>query len=319
MKLPRPLAAALLALSTLAAAQAWPTQPLRLVVPFPAGGGTDALARSITDRLGARLGQSVLIENRAGASGNIGSDYVARAAPDGYTLLLHVTMMSTYKLTFPKLPYDALADLNCVGTVADSPNVLVVPAASGVRNLQDMVAAARARPGGLNYGTAGLGSPQHLATEQLARLGGFRLQHVAYKGVAPAVTDVMGGQIDMAAISLAGVLPMLEGRRVRAVTLLSARRTPLAPDIPTAAEGGIPGLDSTVRFVLMVPSRTPPAIVARLNAELNATLADPAVQQGLARVGYEALQSTPEQAQAMLRRELEIWSPIIKTLDLETR
>ena len=313
------IGAAALAFSTLSMAQSWPTQPLRLVVPFPVGGGTDTLARAIIDRLGARLGQPVLIENRAGASGNIGTDAVARSTPDGHTVLLHVTMMSTYKLTFPKLPYDALTDLVGVGTVGESPNVLVVPAGSDVHNLQQMAAAARVKAGGLNYGSAGLGSPQHLATEQLARLGNFKLQHVAYKGVAPAVTDVMGGQIDMAAISLAAVLPMIEGKRVRALALLSAKRTQLAPDIPTAAEAGMPGLDSTVRFILMAPARTPSAVVARLNADLNATLAEPAVKQALAKAGYDAMQSTPEQTQAMLRKELELWSPIIKALDLESR
>jgi tripartite-type tricarboxylate transporter receptor subunit TctC len=317
MKLNSALVAAITALATTAMAQTFPSQPVKLVVPFPAGGGTDVLARAITDKLGARLGQPLVVENRAGASGNIGSDFVAKSAPDGHTLLLAATIVATYKYTFTKLPYDALTDLTAIGTVAETPNVLVVHPSSPIKDLQGMVAAARAKPGGLNYGTAGLGGPQHLATEQLARLGNFKMQHVAYKGTAPAVVDVMGNQIDVASISLTAVLPQIESKRVHPVAVLSARRSSLAPTIPTAAEAGINGLDSSVRFLIMAPAKTPAAVVQKLNAELNQVLADPAVKQAFAKAGYDAYPSTPQEAMDMVRKEYEVWGPVINSLNLE--
>jgi tripartite-type tricarboxylate transporter receptor subunit TctC len=318
MKLkPTALAMFMACTATVSLAQTFPTQPVKLVVPFPAGGGTDVLARSITDKLAARLGQPVVVDNRAGASGNIGADYVAKSNPDGHTLLMAATMVATYKLTYAKLPFDALTDLVGIGTVAETPNVLVVHPTSPIRNLQQLATAARAKPGGLNYGTAGLGSPQHLGTEQLARLGNFKLQHVAYKGTAPAVIDVMGNQIDIASISLTAVMPQIEGKKVHPVAVLSAKRTSLAPDIPTAAESGIAGIDSSVRFLLMVPAKTPPAVVAKLNAELNQVLADPAVKQAFAKAGYDAYPSTPAESTAMVKKEFEVLGPVINSLNLE--
>ncbi len=308
---------AVVVFGTAACAQSWPTQPVKLVVPFPAGGGTDVLARAITEKLATRLGQPVQVDNRAGASGNIGADYVAKAAPDGNTILLAATMIATYKLTYTKLPFDALTDLVGAGTVAETPNVLVVPPSSPIRNLLQLAAAARAKPGGLNYGTAGLGSPQHLGTEQLAKLGHFTLQHIAYKGTAPAVIDVMGNQIDVGSISLTAVLPQIEGKKVHPLAVLSAKRSTLAPDIPTASESGFAGMDSSVRFLIMVPAKTPPAIVAKLNAELNHVLADPAVKQAFTRIGYEAYPSNPQESTAMVRREYEVLGPVINSLNLE--
>ena len=309
------LAAAACAAGALAQS-AWPSQPVKLVVPFPAGGGTDVLARAIVDKLGQRLGQPVVVDNRAGASGNIGADFVAKST-DGHTLLLAATMVATYKLTYNRLPFDALTDLVGAGTVAETPNVLVVHPSSPIRNLQQLQAAARARPGGLNYGTAGLGSPQHLGTEQLAKLGNFKLQHVAYKGTAPAVIDVMGNQIDIASISLTAVLPQIESRKVHPVAVLSAKRSSLAPDIPTAGESGIAGMDSSVRFLIMVPARQPAATVQKLNAELNQVLQDPGVKQAFAKAGYDPYPSTPEQATAMVKTEFEVLGPVIQSLNLE--
>lgn len=311
------LGAALAFTASVATAQSWPTQPVKIISPFPPGGGTDVLARALTEKMSGKLGQPVVVENRTGASGNVGADVVAKSPPDGHTLLMAATIIATYKYTYSKLPFDALTDLTAVGTVADTPNLLVVHPNSSIRDLQSLMAAANAKSGGLSYGSAGLGSPQHIATEMLARLGNFKMHHVPYRGVVPAVTDVMGNQIDVACISLPAVIAQIEARKLHAVAVLSSRRSPLAPTIPTAEESGIKGMDSSVRFVLLAPTRTPAAVVQRLNAVLNEVLADPAIRQSFARAGYEPHSSTPGEATAMIKREYDLPGPVINGLNLE--
>jgi tripartite-type tricarboxylate transporter receptor subunit TctC len=297
-------------------AQAWPTQQVRLVAPFPTGGGLDLIARLTAEKLSARLGQTFFVDNRVGASGNIGSDFVAKAKPDGYTLLMHITMFSTYKYTFPNLPYDALKDFAAVGTVADSPGVIVVAMDSPLKSLQDLIAAANSTPGGISYGTAGIGSPQHIAMEQLAKLGKFPARHIAYKGSGPLMNDVVGNQINVGIVGFTSAQGLIDGKRVRALVSLGAKRTPMAPTVPTVAEAGIKGIESTVRYLLLFPAGTPQPIIHKLNTELNLALADPAVQQAFAKAGYDTVQSTPEEAAAMVKNEYEVWGPVIRSLNL---
>jgi tripartite-type tricarboxylate transporter receptor subunit TctC len=309
---------ACVATTALAQADAWPSRPIKLVVPFPPGGGTDVLARMLADRLRPLLGQTVVIDNRPGATGNIGNDAVAKAPPDGYTVLVQGTIIGMFPHIFAKLTHDPLKDLYAVGAVAESANVIVVNPSSPFNSLQDMVKAAQANPGKpLNYGTAGVGSPQHLAMEQLARIAGVKLQHITYKGTAPAVNDLLGGQTDVGAFSLSSMLTLIQGKKLRVLAVMTDKRTSLLPDVPTAAELGFKGVDSSIRFALFVPTGTPPDVVARLAAANRRALADPVLKEQFLKAGYEVVTSTPEQAAAMVRREHEVWGPVVKDLGLK--
>ena len=309
---------ACVASAALAQAEAWPSKPIKLVVPFPPGGGTDVLARMIADRLRPLLGQTVVIDNRPGATGNIGNDLVAKSPPDGYTILIQGTIIGMFPHIFSKLSYDPLKDLYAVGAIGESANVVVVNPASPFNSLQDMVKAAQANPGKpLNYGTAGVGSPQHLAMEQLARIAGVKLQHITYRGTSPAVNDLLGGQTDLGAYSLSSMLPLIQGKKLRVLAVLTDKRTSLLPDVPTASELGFKGVDSSIRFALFVPAGTPPDIVAKLAAANRRALADPVLKEQFLKAGYEVVTSSPEQAAAMVRREHDVWGPVVKDLGLK--
>ena len=296
----------------------WPTRPVTLVVPFPPGGGTDVSARTLAERLSALLGKPFVIENRPGATGNIGNDLVAHAAPDGYTVLVQGTIIGMFPHIFPKLGYDPLKDLKAICTVAESPTVLVVDADTSVRSLRDLVTAGKAdgaRP--LNYGSAGIGSPQHLAAEQFARAIGLSVQHVAYRGSTPAINDLMGRQIDFGVFSLSSVLPLITGRKLRALALMSRTRSSLLPEVATTAELGYPAVDSSIRFALFVPAGTPSDVIARLASANNRAIAEPQVKAKFAALGYEVVTSTPAEASAMVVHESELWRPIVKELGLK--
>jgi tripartite-type tricarboxylate transporter receptor subunit TctC len=308
--------AALLLATTSAWAQDWPRQTVRIVVPFPAGGGTDVLARAIAERLAPRLGQSVIIDNRAGASGNIGTAFVSKAPPDGHTLLFHITFFPTYKLTFTSPGYDAFADFVPIGTVASSPSLLVVNSTSPWHTLADVVDSGK-RQRVINYASAGTGAPQHLAMAHLAKDNGMRAEHIAYKGTSAALPDLMGSNLDLVSGGLGSLMTLLEARRLRAIALLAPRRSSLLPDLPTAAEAGFPSIDSSVRFLLLAPAKTPRSVIDRLNRELTQALSDPALRADFAKVGFEPLESTPEQAGAMMKSEYETMAPIIQSLKLE--
>lgn len=312
------LLVASLALASAAwAADDWPRQPIRMVVPFTPGGGTDVLARMVGERMAARLGQPVIIDNRAGASGNIGTAFVAKSPADGYTILFHITMFPAYKLTFAKPGYDGFADFVAIGTVATSPSVLVVNEASPFKTLKDLVAAGKAGSHVVTYGSAGLGSPQHLAMAQMAQAHGFRAEHVPYKGTSAAVTDLLASQVDAVSAGLGSVHQLMEAHKLRAVAVLGPKRSALIPDIPSAGEAGFASIDSSVRFLLLAPAKTPQAVVDRLGKELSFALSDPALRAGFAKVGCEPLDTPPEQTAAMLRTEYDVLEPIIKGLDLQ--
>jgi tripartite-type tricarboxylate transporter receptor subunit TctC len=312
------VAAALLPLHAAAQPSAWPSRPLRLVVPFPPGGGTDVLARLLADRLRLLLNQTVVIDNRPGATGNIGNDHVAKSPPDGYTLLMQGTIIGMFPHVFQSLAYDPLKDLLPVGAVAESPNVVVVHPASTFQSLDDLVRAARAAPTKpLNYGTAGVGSPQHLAMEQLARLAGIRLQHINYKGTTPAVNDLLARQTEFGAFSLSSMLPLIQGERVRVLAVMTDKRTALLPAAPSVAELGYPGVDSSIRFALFVPAGTPADIVARLAAANTRALSDASLRESFTKAGYEVVSATGPQVAAMVQREHALWGPIVRDMGLK--
>ena len=307
-----------LAASRALAQPAWPNRPIKLVVPFPPGGGTDVLARMVAERLRPLLGETVVIDNRPGATGNIGNDFVAKAPPDGYTVLIQGTIIGMFPHIFAKLSYDPVKDLVAVGTIAESPNVIVVNPASPFNSMQDLVKAAKADPSKmLNYGSAGVGSPQHLAMEQLARIAGIKVQHINYRGTAPAVNDLLANQTHFGAYSLSSMLPLIQGKKLRVLAVMSEKRTALVPDVPTLAELGFPGVDSSIRFALFVPFGTPPDITARLAAANGKAIADPVLKESFLKAGYEVVTATPEQTAAMVRREFTTWGPVVNDLGLK--
>jgi tripartite-type tricarboxylate transporter receptor subunit TctC len=297
---------------------AWPSQPIKLVVPFPPGGGTDVLARMLADKLRPQLNQTVVIDNRPGATGNIGNDIVAKATPDGHTLLIQGTIIGMFPHIFEKLAYDPLKNLVAIGTVAESPNVIVVHPESPFQTLQDLVRAGKADPARpMNYGTAGVGSPQHLAMEQLASLAGVKLQHVNYRGTTPAVNDLLAKQTHFGAYSLSSMLPLIQGQKVRVLAVLTEKRTELLPNVPAMSELGYKGVDSSIRFALFAPAGTPPDVIAKAAAANAKAIADPALKENFHKAGYEIVTATPQQTAAMVQREYTLWGPIVKQLGLK--
>lgn len=300
------------------AQDAWPARPVRLVVPFPPGGGTDVLARMLADRLRPILNQTVVIDNRPGATGNIGNDHVAKSQPDGYTLLMQGTIIGMFPHIFQKLAYDPLKDLVPVGAVAESPNVVVVNPASAFNTLDDLVKKAKAQPDKpLNYGTAGVGSPQHLAMEQLARLAGIKIQHINYKGTAPAVNDLLSNQTDFGAYSLSSMLPLIQGNKVRVLAVLTEKRTSLLPNAPSMTDLGYRNVDSSIRFALFVPAGTPADVVGKLAAANSRALADASLRESFTKAGYEIVPATGPQVAAMVQREHAVWGPLVRDMGLK--
>jgi tripartite-type tricarboxylate transporter receptor subunit TctC len=310
MKLVR--AALILALSCAAAplsAQTWPAKPVRMVVGFVAGGPTDALARLYAARLGERLGQQVVIENRGGADGVIAADAVAKSAPDGYTLFFasagHAINASLYK----SVPYRTVEDFEAVTRIGESPNLIAVTPSLPAGDVKQFIALAKAKPGALNYGATS--SPTHLATELFASMAGIQLTRIPYKGAAPAMTALMAGDVQMVLSGIGTMLPQVKGGRLKAIAVTGPTRSPLAPEIPTVAEAGIDFV-ATTWYGLMAPAGTPRPIVERLNKETRALLADEAVKTVLAPQGVVATPSTPEEFNAFLRGEVAKWAKVVK-------
>jgi tripartite-type tricarboxylate transporter receptor subunit TctC len=305
--------AALGVLAAPASAQAWPSRPIRLIAPFPPGGGTDFIARLVADRIPARTGWTMVVENRPGAGGNIGLDAVAKAAPDGYTLGVGQTSnMAVNPALYPSMPFDPLADLTPIGTIAAQPNLLVVSAESPWRTVAELVAAARARPGELVAANAGNGTVGHLAGELFARAAGVQVLHVPYRGAAPAVADLLGGRAQLFFSNPLAVGPLLTGGRLRPLAVTSAARARGLPDVPTLAEQGFAGFDVRLWTGLVGPARLAPATVAAVNAALQAVLADPETQARMASEGSEPFPGTPAEFAAFLRREHETWGRVVR-------
>ena len=311
--------AALLLLPAAAPAQdAWPSRPLRMVAPFPPGGTTDVLARIIAQRLSDALGRQVLVENRPGVGGNLGNEFAARLPPDGYNILLSssaqlVTNVHLYK----RLGFDPLNDFSPVSQVASSGQVLVVHPSIPVKTVQQLVAIARAKPGSLNFGSGGRGTPAHVAGEVFQVATGTKLVHVPYKGGGLAVVDLVAGQIDMVLSDMAPAVPQVKAGKLRALAVTSERRSPALPDVPTLAETGIKGSIPDVWWVLMTPRGTAQAVVARLNAEVGTMMKSPELQERFAQLGITPLHSTPERVTELIRLETPAIGKALKAAGIE--
>ncbi|MFO1324915.1 MAG: tripartite tricarboxylate transporter substrate binding protein [Burkholderiales bacterium] len=317
MKMPRRLALSILAFAVAwpawAQAPAWPSRPLRMVVPFPPAGATDILGRTLAQKLSEALGQPVVVENKPGAGGSIGSDAVAKAPPDGYTLLMATTSTHSVGPSLnPKLPYNAERDFTPVVWVANATNILLVTPALPVKNTAELVAYAKANPGKVNYASSGNGTIVHLTAELFASTAGVSLTHVPYKGTALAVTDLMNGQVSILFDSLVSGMPHVKSGKLKALGVTGAKRSALVPDLPTIAESGVPGFVSDTWFGVFVPAGTPREIVQRLNAEINRILAMPDFREKLETLGAEPVGGTPEQFAAEVRSETAKWARVIR-------
>lgn len=304
----------LLALSAAGvAAQPYPSKPIRLVVPFPAGGTTDILAREVGQRLSLSLGQPVVIDNRPGAAGNIGSELVAKSVPDGYTLLM--ATVGTHAINpnlYARIPYDHVKDFAPVVLVASVPNVLEVTPSLPVNSVADLIKLAKEKPGQINFASSGSGTSIHLSGELFKTMAGVDMTHVPYKGSAPAITDLIGGQVQVMFDNLPSSLPQIKAGKLRAIAVTSAQRAPALPDIPTIAESGLPGFEATSWFGIVAPAGTPPAIIARINADVNQWLQSPEAKEKLLAQGAVAAGGSPEQFAAYIQAETEKWGRVVK-------
>jgi tripartite-type tricarboxylate transporter receptor subunit TctC len=291
---------------------AYPERPIRLIVPFAAGGAVDGVARVLGKALTADLGQSVVIDNRGGAGGVIGMEAVAHAPADGYTLLLSHSGLAAMPGLYRELPFEPARDFAGIVTAASGAYVLAVNSAEPFKSVADLIAYAKANPGRLTYGSAGAGSIIHLAGEFFKRMAGVDLVHVPYKGAAPAITDLVGGQIRMMFAPAVNALPLAASGKLRALAVTSARRSRLAPDLPTVAESGLPGFEVTGWYGLAAPAATAAAAILRLNAEANRALAAADTIEQLRQQGLEPVGGTPEEASAWIRSEVAQWTKVIR-------
>ncbi|UIF88454.1 tripartite tricarboxylate transporter substrate binding protein [Cupriavidus sp. UYPR2.512] len=295
-----------------AASAAYPDRPIRLVVPYPAGGAADTVARTLAAPLGVKLGQTIVVDNRPGASGVIGAGAVAKAAPDGYTLLLDATAHSVNPSLQARLPYDTAKDFAPISLVVLVPNLLVVPPNSPFKSPKDIVAAAKAKPGKLTYASAGPGTAQHLAAELFRQQSGLDLLHVPYKGGAPALSDLMGGQVDMMFSNMAASYPLVAGKKLKVLATTGTKRSAALPDTPTIAESGLPGYQVYEWNGLFAPAGTPQAIVDRLSALTREVLNSPEISQRLAAIGADPAGSRPEDFRKFVEGETAKWAKVIK-------
>lgn len=300
-------------LATPAIAQQFPAKLVKLVVPQTPGGATDVFARKIGQILSERWGQPVVIENRAGAGGVVGTDVVAKSAPDGYTLLVtYAGSQAINASLYPKIPFDTIKDFQTVATLAVTPFILIVRPTLPAKNLAEFIALAKAKPGTLTYASSGNGSVNHLLGEMLKADTGISMLHVPYRGVAPAITDVMGGQVDAAFSSVPSVLQMILGGNVRALAVSSARRVAIAPEIPTIAESGIPGFDVNPWWGILAPAGTDMAIVRKINSDVAGVLRTKEMVDFLATQGAEPLITSPEEFLAILQADVVKWAKVVK-------
>ncbi len=296
-----------------ALAQGYPSQPLRMIAPFPPGGSVDIMARLIADPLAQQLNGKIVIENRSGASGNIGMELAARAKPDGYTIVLNTIPLATNQALFEKLSWDPVRDFAPIGMVATAPHVLVVPAKLKATSVADLVKLARANPGRMTYASAGVGTTFHLCGEMFKDSTGTFILHVPYRGGGPALLDTLGGQVDMSFPTLSAALPHVKAGNLRALAVTDTQRSSLLPDVPTLREAGVRDFQFTQWLVLLAPAATPKEIVGRLNAALKDTLNSKDVRDKFAQQGFDAFITTPEEASKFIAAEVERFGKLIKT------
>jgi tripartite-type tricarboxylate transporter receptor subunit TctC len=297
---------------TTLAADAYPSRPIRMLVPFAPGGGADTLARILTPRLHTAMGQAWVVDNRGGAGGNLAAEIVAHAAPDGYTTFLGFSSVLTVNPGLYKLPFSMEKDLQAVTLLASAQYILVVHSSVAANNLKEFIALAKAKPGGFNYASAGVGSPLHLAAELFQKRAEVKMQQINYKGGGPAAASVLGGETQVLFGSVASILQHVKTGRLKALATTGARRSKVAPELPTIAEQGFPGFDVSSWYALLVPAKTPASIVNRLHAELTKAVGAPDVQQTMNRQGLDPETSTAQELAARIKAETAVWAGVIK-------
>ncbi len=296
-----------------AAAQPYPAKPIRIIVPFTPGGSTDIVARVVGQKLGEALGAQVIIDNRPGAGGTIGAELAAKAAPDGYTLLMgHIGTLAVNPALYLKLPYDPVRDFAPISLTAVVPNLLVVHPSLPVKSVRELIALSRSRPGQLNYGSSGPGGTPYLAVEYLKMMAKLNIVQIPYKGAAPMIVDLMGGHLALTITGIPPLLPHVKSGRLRALAVATSQRLPLLPELPTIAEAALPGYEATSWYGLLAPAATPQNIIARLNAETVKAVRSPDVAARLAGEGAQPTAGTPEEFGAFIKSEIARWGKVIK-------
>jgi tripartite-type tricarboxylate transporter receptor subunit TctC len=307
-----------MAFTASACAQGYPNKPIRLIVPFPPGGSVDMVARLVGKKLTENLGQPIIVDNRAGASGNIGMDLVARSAPDGYTLLMASAAMTANAHLYRNMTFDPLKDLQPVIRVADQPNVLVVNPALGVKNVQELIALAKSKPGKLTFGSAGLGAAQQIAAEIFMMKTGTKMVHIPYKGGAPALQDLVGGQIDLMFETSPTAVPFVQSGKLVALAVTTPNRLPSLPNLPTVAEAGVPGFEAYTWLGVVAPAGTPREIVAKLNTEVKKIMT-PEFRKELAQIHLMPVGDSPEEFTAFVNRDSDMYARIVKEAHIEAQ
>jgi tripartite-type tricarboxylate transporter receptor subunit TctC len=301
------------------AQSAWPAKPIRMIVPFTAGSVTDIVARTVGEAMGKGLGQPIVIENKPGAGGTIGAAQVAKSDPDGYTVLIHSSGHALNPAIYPNLPYDTVRDLTGVTPLAAVPNVMVVSPSRGWKSVADVIAAAKAKPGQLNYASAGTGSATHMNAEKFKLRAGIDAQHVPFKGTPEAMTDVIGGRDDWFFAPIASALPLIKDGKLQALAVSSAQRSPALPDVPTTIEAGVPNSDYTLWVGLIVPSATPAPVLKRLHDEAVRAIGAPEVKARLAALGAEPMPMEPAAFNTYIKAEMEAAAQIARTANLKAQ
>ena len=312
------LVLALIALPALAQSDAaFPARPIRLVVPFAAGGGNDLLARVISQRLQTAWGQPVLVDNKPGAGGNIGADFVAKSAPDGHTLLLATNTLTINPAIFATIPFDVRQDFAPVALAAATPFVLLVNNELPVKSVRDLIAHARAKPGKLSYASVGIGTPHHLGMELFKSLTGPDIVHVPYKGSVTALTDLSSGQVQVMLASINAAMPFMQGGKVRAIAIAEPKRIESARDLPTVIESGVPGYEITAWYAVLAPARTPPEIVRKLGDEIFKVMGESDTRERLRPAGFEIVRGNAAELRALISSDIDKWAGVVKSAGIK--
>lgn len=305
------------AAATVAHAEGWPSRLIKATIPFGAGSATDVVPRLVFDRLAVELGQPIVIENRAGAGGTLGAGQVAKADPDGYSILAHSSALAIAPAIFPNLSFDATKDLSSVLMIGSSANVMIVPKERPWKTIQDFIADARAKPGSISFGSVGIGSAVHISAEKFRLAAGIEATHVPYRGGSEVIADILGGRIDLYFCPLATALPLIREGQVRALVVSTPKRVAELPDVPTPVEIGLKGADSAIWFGVFVPAKTPREIIDRLHAAGHKVLGDPAMQASLAKLGVEPMPMKPAEIDDLVRRETAANLDLIKAVGIK--
>ena len=299
------------------AAQSFPNKPIRFVVPFPPGGGNDILARALAPKMSEILGQQVVVDNRAGAGGNIGADFVAKSPADGYNIVIASNQVTMNPWIYSKLPFDIAKDFSPIAQIASVPMLLAIHPEVPAKNLQEFIALAKAKPGSLNYSTPGLGTPQHIAFEVFNFDAGVKVTHVPYKGTSPSIVDLIGGQVQATIGTMASLEQHVKAGKVRAIAVSTPQRSPTMPDVPTIEEGGLKGYNVPLWYSVLAPANTPKEIVAKISASIRDALQDPQTKAQLAKQGFVESYLDPAQMTALIKQDLTYWQKAINNIGLK--